>query len=196
MTADPTTEHQQNKVVLNQEKECGHTSPWDSSFTVLFTCCSCDECLRYLLSAGIKYPQISKFPHSFSMSFSYFFWLFHSMAEFQKNAEHLYQNTPVPLLTLFSDNCPHMEGGTLTQAVETQCSVIKKEADVACPRWHAAEGVSAAWCQWINATGDEEDHQRPCERVLPCSLHQDHGDKLPQEVPAGRNGPLFTHQKR
>lgn len=75
-----------------------------------------------------------------------------------------------PLDTLLPDNGPHV----LTQAVETEGAVVEEEADVACPRRHAAEGVSAAGRQRINAAGEQEHEQRPGEGVLPCCLNQDH----------------------
>ena len=78
------------------------------------------------------------------------------------------------------------EPRALTQAVEAEGSVVEEEADVASPRWHAAEGVSTAGRQRIDAAGDQEDDQRPSEGVLPRRLHQDHRHQLPQEVPARR----------
>lgn len=70
----------------------------------------------------------------------------------------------------WTDRKPH----TLTQAVETEGAIVEEEADVACPHWHAAEGVSTARCQRINAAGEQEDQQRPGEGVLPCCLNQHH----------------------
>lgn len=80
------------------------------------------------------------------------------------------------------------ESHTLTQAVEAQSTVVEEEADVSSPRWHAAEGVSAAGCQRVNAAGEQEGQQRPGEGVLPRSLNQHHRHQFPQEVPAGRDG--------
>lgn len=68
---------------------------------------------------------------------------------------------------------------TLTQAVETEGTIVEEEADVACPRRHAAEGVSTARRQRINAAGEQEDHKRPDEGVLPCCLHQHHCHYFP-----------------
>lgn len=85
---------------------------------------------------------------------------------------------------------------TLTQAVETEGGVVEEEADVAGPRRHAAEGVSAAGRQRINAAGEQEDHQRPDEGVLPRCLHQHHRHRLPEEVPAGSKSTSFDYDIR
>lgn len=57
---------------------------------------------------------------------------------------YMKQNHIMPFVTLGSSGPPNSEPCTLTQAVETEGTVVKKEADVACPRRHAAEGVSTA----------------------------------------------------
>lgn len=88
---------------------------------------------------------------------------------------------------------------TRTEAVQTEGAVVEEEADVACTRRHAAEGVGAAGRQGVHATGEQENDQRPGEGVLPCCLSQNHCHQFPQEIPAGE-GPqevyrriLYTH---
>lgn len=72
----------------------------------------------------------------------------------------------------------------LTQGVEADGAVVKEEADVSCPRRHAAEGVGAGGCQRVHAGGQQQDEQRPAEGVLPGPLNEHHRRQLPQEVPA------------
>lgn len=75
----------------------------------------------------------------------------------------------------------------LTQGVEADGAVVKEEADVSCPRRHAAEGVSAGGCQRVHAGGQQQDEQRPAEGVLPGPLNEHHRRQLPQEVPASNS---------
>lgn len=71
----------------------------------------------------------------------------------------------------------------LTQAVETQSSVVEEEADVSRARWHGAKGVGTARGQRIHTARHQEHQEGPCERVAPHVLHQDHRQQLPEEVP-------------
>lgn len=96
---------------------------------------------------------------------------------------------------LFAHSGPNTEpvvccSSLLTQAVETESTIVKEEADVTRPHRHAAEGVSTAGCQRVDAAGEQENHHRPGEGVLPCCLHQHHGHQFPQEVPVNRNRTL------
>lgn len=77
-------------------------------------------------------------------------------------------------------------GPATTETVETEGAVVEEEADVACTRRHAAEGVGTAGRQGVNATGEQENDQRPGEGVLPCCLNQHHCHQFPQEIPAGK----------
>lgn len=89
----------------------------------------------------------------------------------------MHEKEPLPFLTV--GRTEWTESHALTQAVETESTVVKEKADVARPCRHAAEGVSTARCQRINAAGKQEDHQRPGEGVLPSRLNQHHRHEFP-----------------
>lgn len=76
---------------------------------------------------------------------------------------------------------------SLTETVQAERSIVKEVADMASAGRHGAEGVCAAGGQWIHTAREQEDQQRPCVRIIPRFLHQQHCHQLPDKIPDERD---------